>query len=346
MIGFDLGSEAGRERARLAMENFGIAFFESNMATGLVVVSPNAFAMFGLPVPPSMPVERTGFWECYHPEDQAEARATFEADLRGERHRDIYCERVRIIRQTDRAIRHIEFLGRMFGPPGARTHIVGMLRDVTDAAEAEARRGLLVREVNHRANNTLSVVQSLLRLTQAADVPDYKRQLEGRILSLARTQTLVDQAAQHPAAFALLIASELAAYRDHITLEVDTVPDLVASAVQPVAMVLYEMATNAAKHGALGAAAGQVRIAAAQEGAVVVVRWAEHGGPPLVAPPQRKGTGMAVIQSQIRRLGGTQILDWSPAGLVAELRFPLANWAGPDNAADDPAGPAPSPGVR
>lgn len=334
MIGFDLGSEAGRERARLAMENFGIAFFESDVATGLVVVSPNAFAMFGLPVPPRMPVDRTGFWECYHPDDLEAARATFAADLRGERDRDIYCERVRIIRQTDRAIRHVEFLGRMFGPPGARTHIVGMLRDVTDEAEAEQRRSLLVREVNHRANNTLSVVQALLRLTQAADVPDYKQRLEGRILSLARTQTLVDHAAQHPAAFALLIASELAAYRDHLTLDADDVPDLVANAVQPVAMILYEMATNAAKHGALAATGGEVRIEARCQDAEVVLRWAEQGGAPVTAPPTRKGTGMAVIQSQIRRLGGTQRLDWTPAGLQAELRFPLASWAGQTPAED------------
>ncbi|MBU8537008.1 PAS domain-containing sensor histidine kinase [Falsiroseomonas tokyonensis] len=329
MIGFDLGSEAGQERARLAMENFGIAFFESNMTTGQVVVSPNAFAMFGLPVPPKMPVDRTGFWDCYHPDELEAARATFAADLRGERDRDIYCERVRIIRQTDRAIRHIEFLGRMFGPPGARTHIVGMLRDVTELVEAEARRSLLVREVNHRANNTLAVVQSLVRLTQAEDLPDYKRRLEGRIHSLARTQTLLDQAMQHPAAFALLVASELAAYRDHITLESEDVPDLVAQSVQPVAMILYEMATNAAKHGALAAAEGVVRIVARIEGAEVVLRWAEQGGPPLAAPPLRKGTGMAVIQSQIRRLGGTQRLDWAPDGLRAELRFPLACWAGP-----------------
>jgi two-component sensor histidine kinase len=336
MIGFDLGSEAGRERARLAIENFGIAFFDSDVATGTVVLSPNAFAMFGLPVPPRMPVESTGFWECYHPEDLEAARATFAADLRGDRNRDIYCERVRIIRQTDRAIRHIEFLGRMFGPPGARTHIVGMLRDVTDEAEAEARRALLVREVNHRANNTLSVVQALLRLTQAADVLEYKRRLEGRILSLARTQTLVDQAAQHPAAFALLIASELAAYRDHLTLEADDVPDLVANAVQPVAMILYEMATNAAKHGALAAASGEVRIEARRDGAAVVLRWAEQGGAPIIAPPARKGTGMAVIQSQIRRLGGTQLLDWTPAGLLVELRFPLESWAGRKPGGDQP----------
>ncbi|NKE44841.1 hypothetical protein HB662_08630 [Roseomonas frigidaquae] len=332
MIGFDLGSEAGRERARLAMENFGIAFFESSMASGLVVVTPNAFAMFGLPVPPQMPVRRTGFWECYHPEDLEVARATFESDLRGERDRDIYCERVRIIRQTDRAIRWIEFLGRMFGPPGARTHIVGMLRDVTEQAEAEARRCLLVREVNHRANNTLSVVQSLLRLTQAQDVPDYKQRLESRILSLARTQSLVDQAAQNSAAFALLIASELAAYRDHIIVDADQVPDLTASAVQPVAMILYEMATNAAKHGAFATAAGQVRIDAAARGAEVVLHWVEEAGPPISAPPQRRGTGMAVIHSQIRRLGGTLALDWAPAGLVAELRVPQLNWIGPAQA--------------
>ena len=111
-------------------------------------------------------------------------------------------------------------------------------------------------------------------------------------------------------------------------------PDLVANAVQPVAMILYEMATNAAKHGALALPSGEVRIEARGEGAEVVLRWTEQGGAPVTAPPSRKGTGMAVIQSQIRRLGGTQLLDWTPAGLQAELRFPLASWAGQTPAED------------
>ncbi|MGX9966445.1 HWE histidine kinase domain-containing protein [Roseomonas sp. F4] len=328
MIGFDLGSEMGRERARLAIENFGIAFFESDMTTGLVMVTPNAFAMFGLPVPDRMPVARTGFWECYHPDDRAAAQATFEADLRGERQRDVYCERVRIIRQTDGAIRWIEFLGRMFGPPGARSHIVGMLRDVTEAAEAEERQALLVREVKHRANNTLAVVQSLVRLTQGADVADYRRSLEGRILSLARTQSLIERTPGSCSSLAALIAAELAAYLDHVDLMLRSPPALAAAAVQPVAMILHELATNAAKHGALATAAGRVRLEAMVEGAEMVLRWSESGGAPIPEPPRRKGTGMAVILAQIRRLGGHWQTDWAAAGLLVEVRIPLSRWGG------------------
>ncbi|OYW07955.1 MAG: hypothetical protein B7Z53_05455, partial [Rhodospirillales bacterium 12-71-4] len=305
----------------------GIAFFETDLTTGLAEISPNAFTMFGLPPPPRMPVDRTPFWECYHPDDKAAARATFEADLRGERGRDTYCERVRIIRQTDRAIRCIEFLGRMFGPPGARTHIVGMLRDVTEAVEAEERQALLAREVNHRANNTLSVVQSLVRLTQADDLPDYRHRLEARILSLARTHSLLDQSGQGPTPLAALIGSELAAYADHLCLALDRVPDLAPAAVQPVAMLLHELATNAAKHGAFRNPQGCVRIAARAADGQVALHWAEQGGPPLAGPPLRRGTGMAVVQSQIRRLGGTLVLDWTAAGLEARVRIPLARWA-------------------
>jgi PAS domain S-box-containing protein len=328
MIGFDLGSETGRERARLAIANFGIAFFESDMATRLATVTPNAFAMFGLPVPDHMPVASTGFWDCYHPEDREAARATFESDLRGERNRDVYCERVRIIRQTDRAIRWIEFLGRMFGPPGARTHIVGMLRDVTEAVEAEERQALLMREVKHRANNTLAVVQSLVRLTRGDNVPDYRHSLEGRILSLARTQSLVERADGHPTTLAALVAAELAAYLDHIDLTLRAPPSLAATAVQPVAMILHELATNAAKHGAFAVAEGRVGLSAVVEGAEVVLCWAEAGGPEIADPPRHKGTGMAVILAQIRRLGGTWQAEWRPRGLVADIRVPLPRWTG------------------
>lgn len=328
MIGFDLGSEAGDERARLAMENFGLAFFETDLANGTVVMTPNAFAMFGLPVPARMPVTRASLWAHFHPDDQESARATFESDLRGERDRDIYCERTRIIRQTDGAVRWVEFLGRMFGPPGARTHILGMMRDVTEAVEAEERRALLVREVNHRANNTLSVVQSLVRLTQGEDVPDYRKRLEHRILSLARSQSLIDQAEQKPTALAVLIAGELAAFREHLALDVAEAPDLSPAAVQPMAMILHEMATNAAKHGAFAAAGGQVLISAMPGAGEVVLRWTEQGGPAIAAAPQRRGTGMAVIQSQIRRLNGTLAMDWRPAGLAVEARIPLCRWAG------------------
>lgn len=328
---FDAGSEAGRERVRLAIEKFGIAFFESDLAAGRLVLSPNAFAMFGLPVPAEPSADRAMFWRRYHPDDAEWARARFEADLRGERGRNDYQERVRIIRADDGRVRWIEFSGHMFGPPGARTHIVGMLRDTTAAVEAEERQRLLAREVEHRANNALAVVQSLIRLTGGETLAEYRRSLEGRILSLARSHSLTGGGhGGTPVALPDLLAGELAAYRGHVDMALAEVPPLALTSVQPVAMILHELATNAAKHGALSSAAGRVHLTVQAGAEEVALGWTEQGGPGArnATPPARSGTGMAVVRAQARRLGAGLDFHWHEAGLAVELHVPISRWTG------------------
>ncbi|MBX9701792.1 MAG: PAS domain S-box protein [Acetobacteraceae bacterium] len=326
----DPGSEAGRERVRLAIENFGLAFFETDLHAGTVTLTPNAFSLFGLPPPPILVVDRTPFWNLYHPDDVGWARERFEADLRGERGRDDYQERVRIVRADDGRTRWIEFSGHMFGPAGARTHIVGMLRDVTAAVEAEERQRLLAREVEHRANNTLAVVQSLVRLTGGENLPGYRRALEGRILALARSHSLTAGGQQGaPVALGTLIAGELAAFEGHVETTLDAVPPLARALVQPVAMILHELATNAAKHGALAGPHGRVGVSAQVEREEVALRWSERGGDSApAAPPARSGTGMAVVRAQARRLGASLEFHWAATGLGVELRLPLSRWVG------------------
>lgn len=326
--GLDPASEGGRERVRLAIENFGIAFFESDLLAGRVTLTPNAFTLFGLPTPACLTVERSPFWACYHPDDAKWARATFEADLRGDRGRDTYREVVRIIRQTDRAVRHIEFSGTMFGLPGARTHIVGMLRDVTEALEAEERSRLLLREVHHRANNALAVVQALMRLTDGDTVEEYQARLGARVMSLARAQAHLDHANPAPVAVSTLIEHELAAWREGIVLDIAAVPPVAPEAVQPVAMILHELATNAAKHGALSVAGGKVTLQLHADAAQVVLVWREQGGPSPDCHQARQGTGMRVIGAQLRRMGGTLDLGWTPGGLCARLRLDRRMWEG------------------
>lgn len=325
---FDSASEAGRERVRLATRNFGIAFFESDLALGRVLLSPNGFAMFGLPVPDPPELDRGAFWALYHPDDIAAARARFAADLDGARGRDDYQERVRILRADGGGLRWIEFSGHMFGPPGGRTHIVGMLRDVTEAVLAEERRALLAREVEHRANNLLAVVQALVRLTRGPTLEEYRGSLEGRILALARTQSLAGacDGAGRSVAFAGLVEGELAAYGDHVRTSLASAPPLARVSVQPVAMILHELATNAAKHGALSCPEGEVGIALGTEGDAVVLRWTETGGPPIAGPPRGSGTGMGVVRSQARRLDAALELAWPDQGLCLALRVPLRRW--------------------
>lgn len=324
--GLDVSSEAGRERVRLAIEHFGIGFFETDLPTGKVTMTPNAFGMFGLSTPSPPIVDRDVFWSCYHPADAAWARERFAADLRGERGHDDYCERVRIVRRNDGAVRWIEFNARMFGPPGARTHVVGMLRDVTDEVEAADRQHLLMREIDHRANNSLAVVQALVRITDGPDVSAFRRSLEGRILALGRSLSLIATPQLRGLTASDVVAGELAAFSDRISLDLTALPPLAQFAVQPLCMILHELATNAAKHGALSVASGRVRVTGEVLAGEVVLRWDETGGPPADGPLARRGTGMTVVQAQARRLSGTMAYHWRREGLAVELRVPRERW--------------------
>jgi two-component sensor histidine kinase len=97
-------------------------------------------------------------------------------------------------------------------------------------------------------------------------------------------------------------------------------PDL----AQAIAVALHELATNAAKYGALSLPEGQVRVewSRAADGRVVL-RWTEVGGPP-VSPPTRKGFGTHVMEAMIRgHVGGDVRLDWRAEGLAFEMVIPV-----------------------
>jgi two-component sensor histidine kinase len=99
------------------------------------------------------------------------------------------------------------------------------------------------------------------------------------------------------------------------------------AAAQALSMALHELATNATKHGALSVIGGRVRLSWFVDGAagLLRLRWSEHDGPPIQAPPERRGFGSRVIEATIRnQLGGSVTKSWQPTGLVCELDVPLA----------------------
>lgn len=321
--GFGGQGAEGIERMRLAMDNLGLAFFETDLLRGHVTATHNAFPIFGLPVPPSGRAPRDVFWACYHPDDQGWAQARFAEDLRRERGLDTYCERVRIIHQQNRQMRWLEVTGHIFGPAGARTHIAGLIRDVTDLVEAEERQRLLAVEVNHRANNVLAVTQALVAMTRADDVPAYRAALQARILTLARTHDLLARTAWQTDLRAV-VTNETAAFGDRVSVAPAPRLALRPSMVQAFAMLLHELAINAVKHGALSTADGNVGITIAVREQTVLLSWREFGGPPVQGAPDRTGTGSQVMQRLARQIGAALLLDWPLEGLVAELRLPLA----------------------
>jgi two-component sensor histidine kinase len=128
---------------------------------------------------------------------------------------------------------------------------------------------------------------------------------------------------------------------------------LAPTAVQPVAMFLHELATNAAKHGALSVPGGRVtlswRLDAAEDR--LCLDWAEAGGPPVRAPAAaggRRGLGSRVIEATMRgQLGGTLRLDWHPEGLRCAVSLPADRVlaARHPQAAASPGAAAPAPGI-
>jgi PAS domain S-box-containing protein len=204
--------------------------------------------------------------------------------------------------------------------------ISGVTVDVTERKEADDRQDLLAREVDHRARNALAVVQSIIRLTRASGIGNFVSAVEGRIQALARAHALLSDARWHSADLGALVAEELAPYRagdvDKIEINGPKV-SLMPHMAQALALALHELATNAAKHGALSSAAGKVRVTWQLRPELLTLQWVERGGP-RIAPPSSSSFGLKVISTSVdKQLGGKATFDWEPQGMQCQLSIPL-----------------------
>jgi PAS domain S-box-containing protein len=206
---------------------------------------------------------------------------------------------------------------------GRVARISGVTIDVTDRKEAEERQNLLAREVDHRARNALAVIQSIIRLTRAKSVDEYVAAIEGRIKALARAHTLLSDSRWHGADLATLVGEELAPYRtgDKVAIDGPAI-SLQPSTAQGLALALHELATNAAKHGALSSVKGRVNLSWQLQPDALVLSWTESGGPPI-AQPAAKSFGLRVIRASIeQQLSGETLFDWDPKGLRCSFSIP------------------------
>jgi PAS domain S-box-containing protein len=206
--------------------------------------------------------------------------------------------------------------------------ISGVTFDITERKEAEERQNLLAREVDHRAKNTLAVVQSILRLSRAENVSDYISSVEGRVHALSRAHNLLSQSRWLGASLNGLFEEELAPYQasGKITLSGPNVA-LRAAAAQSLALVVHELSTNAAKYGALSSVDGRLAVQWAIADGNLTIDWQEMGGPP-VRPPARRGFGTNILLGNVeRQLNGTVKMDWNPRGLACHIAIPAATSA-------------------
>jgi len=203
---------------------------------------------------------------------------------------------------------------------------VNMLVDITHRKQSEARVMMLAGEVVHRANNLLAVVQATVRFTQAETVEELKEAIHGRIQALGHAHALLAQSRWSGAELERLVEDELAPYRCGLEARARIHgPSLVLDpkAAQSMAMALHELATNAAKYGALSMPCGEVDVEWRHgPNGRLVFRWAESDGP-TVKPPRRRGFGTSVIVGMIRdQLDGDVRFEWRKDGLVCEINLP------------------------
>ncbi len=189
-----------------------------------------------------------------------------------------------------------------FSGEGHPHRVVGVSIDITERKQAEDQQRTLLAELDHRVKNALATVGAVVSHTSqgSRSVTDFVAALEGRLRSMASAHELLSARGWHGVSLTELVRRELAPYATPSNLEIYG-PDVIlrAEAAPAMAMVLHELAINAAKYGALSTRDGRVSIRWDRplNGHLphLVLEWREIGGPPVVAP-SKSGYGMSTIR--------------------------------------------------
>ena len=208
---------------------------------------------------------------------------------------------------------------------------VNMLVDISERKRTEDQQALLVRELHHRVKNTLATVQAIMGSTARSSdtIEGFKTALIGRIGSLAKTHLLLSDEGR-VVTFADVLHSELDAFDDgsgeRIKFSGPGV-DLPSRLAVSLGMAVHELATNAAKYGALSVFGGKVAVdwtvVIDAERRTLNIDWVESGGPP-VAEPTRRGFGARLLEfvlpGQIQAKTG---IEYRPDGLRVHCVVPI-----------------------
>jgi PAS domain S-box-containing protein len=207
-------------------------------------------------------------------------------------------------------------------PQGEVTGYYALIIDISDRKRAEETERLLIREVDHRAKNVLTVVQSLAQLTPFESKEQYVDALSGRIGSLARAHSLLSTTRWTGVDLHDLLRLELEPYGGDGGEQIAILgpPVLIdALAAQSLALVIHELATNASKYGALSRPLGRLNVSwSFDEKGALRLMWREDAGISIATPTQR-GFGSTLIESAVKQLGARIEHVWRPQGLKVRL---------------------------
>ncbi len=278
-----------------------------------------------------------GWAGMFHPEDQPRAWARWRHSLAtGDPYEVEY-------RLRHRSGQYRWVLGRALpirDGSGRITRWIGTCTDIDAAKRTEEELALITRELSHRIKNIFSVVSGLIQLSvrQFPSARAFADDLARRLSALARAhdfarphseQSRVDQTGA--GTLGGLLATILSPYpaldEGRITTEGPEIA-ITPRLLTPLSLLFHELATNAAKYGALSVATGRIRIGWHTAGDDLVLDWVETGGAPLAGPPAATGFGSRLADLSVtRQLRGRIVHDWRPEGLAVRLAVPRDRFA-------------------
>ena len=320
------------ERQKLVLEACRIGTFHGDLRSGEAQWNSVEFELLGLrdgDAPPGLAT----FYRYVHPDDLVALQSAWEKGTEtGARDSEF-----RIIR-ADGEERWLVVRGvilpddEVISGVDPQQRFLGVNFDITERKRAEAHAQVLMAEVNHRARNLLAVVQAIAQQTaKIGDPQTFVARLSDRINGLAANQDLLVKNLWHGVEVTELVVAQLDHFKDLIGQRIHMQgPALIltAAASQAIGMALHELATNAAKYGALSNSTGNVCIdwqTSAGPNPVFSMSWVEADGPPVKAPA-RTGFGQTVIKRLVEfAVSGTVEIDYAAKGLSWRLQTPANN---------------------
>jgi len=307
------------ERRTLALSAGNMGSWDLDTRTGRYAWDEGQYRIYGVDPTSFVPTDES-IRALVHPDDYD---SIFKHDQTGVRQREF-----RVVRPSGEIRWCFGVSVSTLGEDKAPIRLNGVTVDITARRNAEEKQTLLAREVDHRARNSLAVVQSILRLTRADTAEQFVSVVEARIQALAATHKLLTATRWEGASLREIIDAEMAPYRsnhgDHVITEGPEVV-LKPSAAQSVALALHELATNAAKHGCLSRRSGALCIKWVVESDALSLKWNEQGGP-ATAMPTALGFGLKIVRSGIEeQLDGQVTYDWRKEGLSCKLSVPITH---------------------
>ncbi len=327
-MAFETALIESQQRVEAAVEAADIGTWDFDPRTGLLAWDDRCYELFGLT--PGKPVSFEVFLSGLHPGDRAAIEKACLDSMRPDNPLPYEVE-YRTVGLDDGIERWVSAKGKGVFENGVAVRFIGTIRDISTLKQAQAQQQLLTRELEHRMKNMMAIIAAIANQTfrTAATKEEAQAIFGARLATLDRAHDALTRSSWTSASMATVVEGALAPHRTgegRIHIEGPNL-DLTAKQALSLALALHELATNAAKYGALSRPDGKVDVTWGTNGPAsdpaLQFAWRESGGP-AVAPPQRRGFGSRLIESALSAdFGGTVTIDFAPAGVVCSFETKL-----------------------